>query len=68
MILYACILLLDCRKRYSRDSVIHCVVASFTVTFSNRLMVPKMTLRLGFVDLVDHIASSIVARNVALSE
>ena len=31
-------------------------------------MVPKMILRLGFVDLVDHIASSILARHVALSE
>ena len=31
-------------------------------------MVPKMILRLGFVDLVDHIASSILARRVALPE
>ena len=31
-------------------------------------MVPKMILRLGFVDLVDHVASSISARHVALSE
>ena len=31
-------------------------------------MVPKMILRLGFVDLVDHIASSILVRHVALSE
>ena len=30
-------------------------------------MVPKMILRLGFVDLVDHIASSILTRLVALS-
>ena len=36
--------------------------------YSNRSMVPKMILRLGFVDLVDHIASSILARLVALSE
>ena len=31
-------------------------------------MVPKKILLLGFVDLVDHIASSILARLVALSE
>ena len=31
-------------------------------------MVPKMILRLDFVDLVDHIASSISARLVELSE
>ena len=31
-------------------------------------MVPKMILRLGFVDLVDHIVSSILVRHVALSE
>ena len=31
-------------------------------------MVPKMILRLGFVDLVDHVASSILVRHVALSE
>ena len=31
-------------------------------------MVPQMILRLGFVDLVDHLASSILARLVALSE
>ena len=39
----------------------------FPRNFSNRLMVPKMILRLGFVDL-DHIASSILPRLVALSE
>ena len=44
-----------CRCRFHRN-------------FSNRLMVPKMILRLGFVDLADHIASSIAARLVALSE
>ena len=31
-------------------------------------MVPKMILRLGFVDLVDHIASSILTRLVAFLE
>ena len=31
-------------------------------------MVPKMILRLDFVDLVDHVASSILVRHVALSE
>ena len=36
--------------------------------FSNRLMVPKTILLLGFVDRVDHIASSIRARLVVLSE
>ena len=40
----------------------------FPRNFSSRLMVPKIILRLGFVDLVDHIASSILARLVALSE
>ena len=36
--------------------------------FFNRLMVPMMILRLGFVDPVDHIASSISARHVARPE
>ena len=36
--------------------------------FSNRSMVPEMIMRLGFVDLVDHIASSIWVRHVVLSE
>ena len=40
----------------------------FHHNLSNRLMVPKMIMRLGFVDLVDHISSSIFARLVALSE
>ena len=31
-------------------------------------MVPKMILRLGFVDLADHAASSILTQFVALSE
>ena len=31
-------------------------------------MVPKMILRLGFVDLADHVASSILTRLVPLSE
>ena len=31
-------------------------------------MVPKLILRLGFVDLADHVTSSILARHVALSE
>ena len=31
-------------------------------------MVPKMILRLGFVDLFDRIASSILVQPVALSE
>ena len=31
-------------------------------------MVPKMILRLSFVDLVDQIASSILVRHVSLSE
>ena len=68
LVLACRILLLDCRKRYSRYSGIHGVDTDFPVTFSNRLMVPKMILRLGFVDLVDHIASSILARHVALSD
>ena len=40
----------------------------FPCNFSNRLMVPKMILRLGFADLVHHIASSILARLVAILE
>ena len=32
-VLACCIRLLDCRKRYSRYSVVHGVVADFTVTF-----------------------------------
>ena len=40
----------------------------FPRNFSNRLMVPKMILRLGFVDLVNRIASSNLVRHVALSE
>ena len=31
-------------------------------------MVPKMILRLGFVDLADHIASSILTQLMALSK
>ena len=33
LVLACCILLLDCRKRYSRYSVVHCVVTDFYVTF-----------------------------------
>ena len=40
----------------------------FHHNFSTRSMVPKVILLLGFVDLVDHIASSILARLLALSE
>ena len=40
----------------------------FPRTSSNRSMVPKMILRLGFVDLVDRIASSILVRHVAILE
>ena len=40
----------------------------FPRNFSNRSMVPKMILRLGFVDLVDHIASSILLQPVAILE
>ena len=68
LVLACCILRLDCRKKYSRYSVIYGVVTSFPVTFRIRSMVPKMILRLGFVDPVDHIASSILVRHVALSE
>ena len=32
LVLASCTLLLDCRKRYSRNSVIHDVARSFTVT------------------------------------
>ena len=33
LVLACCILLLDCRKRYSRSSVTHGVVTDFPVTF-----------------------------------
>ena len=55
-VLACCILLLDCRKRYSRYSVVHGVVTSFTVIL--RIAWSKMIFRLGFVDLVDRIAES----------
>ena len=67
-VLACCILLLDCRKRCSSYSMVHGVVTDFTVTFSNRWMVPKMILRFGFVDFVDYSVSLILARLVALSE
>ena len=44
------------------------VLLQISPVTSNRSMVAKMILRHGFVDLVDHIASSIVARLVAFSE
>ena len=68
LVLSCCILLLDCRKRSTRYPAIHGAFCKFSRNFSNRSMVPKMILRLGFVDLVAHIASSILARHVALSE
>ena len=40
----------------------------FHGNFSSRSMIPKMIFHLGFVDLVDHVASSISARHVVLSE
>ena len=48
-------------------STLHCARAP-PRNLSNRSMVPKMILRLGFVDLVDHIASSIRVQPVALPE
>ena len=33
LVLACCILVLDCRKRYSRYSVVHGVVTDFTVIF-----------------------------------
>ena len=66
-VLACCILLLDCRKRYSRFCNPLCCYR-FLRNFSNRSMVPKMILRLGFVNLVDHIAGSILVRHVAFSE
>ena len=62
-----CILRLDCRKRYSGYSVVHGAVTSLH-NCSSHLMVPKMILRLDFVDLADHITSSILTRLGALSE
>ena len=61
------ILVPDCRKRYSIFYDPRCCYR-FLGSFSSRSMVPKMILRLGFVDLVDHTASSILARRVALPE
>ena len=65
--LACCVLLLDCRKELQNCcDPRYCY--RFLRNFSNRSMVPKMILLLGFVDLADHIASSFVARLVALSE
>ena len=50
LVVTCCILLFNCRKWYA----IRCY--RFPCNFSNRLMVPKMILRLGFADLVDHMA------------
>ena len=51
-------------ERGSSYPVVHGVITDCPLTFQ----IPKMILRLGFVDLVDHVASSIWARLVALSE
>ena len=59
LVLTCCFLLLDCRKRYSRKFCNPRCCYKFPRNSSNRLMVPKMILRLDFVNLVDRIASSI---------
>ena len=56
-VLACCILLLDCRKRYCRLLCGPRCCYRCHRNFSNRSTVPKMILRLGFVDLADHIAS-----------
>ena len=68
-VLTCCILQLDCRKRYSRYSVIHGVVYRFPSNFFESLYGSQDDLaRLGFVDLANHIASSIWVQPVALLE
>ena len=57
-----------CREWYARNSVIHETVTDFPRNVSNRSMVPKMILRLGFVDLVDQFASAIWVQPAVLSE
>ena len=54
-VLAYCILLLDCRKRQVLR--LFCdprCCYRFPRNFSSRLLVPKKILRLGFVDLADH--------------
>ena len=62
-----CILRLDCRKVFHVFCDPRCCYR-FRHNFSIRSMVSKMILLLGFVDFVDHIVSSILARLVAFSE
>ena len=59
LVFTCCILLFDCRKWYASNSVVNGVVSCFTVTLRFAWWVPKMILRLGFVDPVDSIASSL---------
>ena len=64
LVLACCVLLLDCRK-YSRCSVIHCVVADFPGTFRIARWFPKWSC---FIDLMDHVPNSISTRLVSLSD
>ena len=68
LVLACCILLLNCRYKYASYSLNLGVLTDFPHNFSYRLTVPKMILRLGFVDLGDYIRCSILARLVTLSE
>ena len=54
-----CILLLDCRKRYTKNSVIHGVAPRFPRHFLIRLVGHRLFLRPFLFDLVDQLASSI---------
>ena len=63
-----CILLFNCRKRYTRTSVIHGVAHRFPRTFLIRLVGHKMFLYPVHVDLVDQIANSILVQHAVLSE
>ena len=58
-VLAYCILRIECRKKVLQLFGDPRGGYKFSRNCSNRLMVPKMILRLGFVDLADHAASSI---------
>ena len=66
LVFTCCILLFDCRKWYVRNSVVNGVVPSFSVTLRIAWWVPSWSCVFGFVDLVDHIASSIWVQPVAI--
>ena len=63
-----CILLFNCRERYTRNSVIHGVAPGLPGHCLIRLVGHKMFLHPVHVDLVDQFASSILAQPAVLSE